>query len=54
MFDDRMQMGFTDKAKDIAECETCGARTSRQINIEDIRRKLKIECEKCAEAKVKA
>lgn len=54
VFDDRMQMGFTDKAKDIAECETCGAKTSRQINIEDIRRKLKIECEKCAEAKVKA
>jgi UPF0176 protein len=54
VFDDRMQMGFTDKAKDIAECETCGAKTSRQINIEDIRRKLKIECEACAEEKVKA
>lgn len=54
VFDDRMQMGFTDKAKDIAECETCGAKTSRQINIEDIRRKLKIECEECAKEKVKA
>lgn len=54
VFDDRMQIGFTPEAKDIAECETCGARTSRQVNIEDIRRKLKIECVDCAKAKLKA
>ena len=53
VFDDRMKVGFSDKAKDIAECETCGAKTSRQINVEDIRRKLKIECEACAEKKEK-
>ncbi len=54
VFDDRMQMGFSDQAEDIAECESCGERTSRQINIEDIRRKLKIECEACAQAKIRA
>jgi predicted sulfurtransferase len=24
VFDDRMQMGFSDKSKDIADCENCG------------------------------
>ena len=48
VFDDRMQMGFSDKAKDIAECELCGAKTSHQVNSTNIRRKLHVICEKCA------
>lgn len=48
VFDDRMQIGFSDKAKDIAVCETCGDKTSRQINSTNIRRKLIVECENCA------
>ncbi len=47
VFDDRMQMGFSDKAKDIAECEKCGAKTSNQINSTNIRRKLHVVCEPC-------
>lgn len=48
VFDDRMQMGFSDKAKDIAECEKCGKKTSNQINSTNIRRKLHVMCEECA------
>ncbi len=47
VFDDRMQMGFSDKAKDIAACETCGKKTSHQINSTNIRRKLHVMCESC-------
>lgn len=47
VFDDRMQMGFSDKAKDIADCEKCGAKTSNQINSSNIRRKLHVICENC-------
>jgi UPF0176 protein len=47
VFDDRMQMGFSDKSKDIADCETCGKKTSRQINSTNIRRKLIVRCEDC-------
>ena len=53
VFDDRMQMGFTDKAKDIAECEKCGKKTSHQVNSTDVRRKLHILCEDCADQRVK-
>lgn len=48
VFDDRMQMGFSDKSKDIADCEKCGKKTSRQENSENIRRKLSVICEDCA------
>ncbi len=48
VFDDRMQMGFSDKAKDIAECESCGKKTSNQVNSTNIRRKLHVMCKDCA------
>lgn len=48
VFDDRMQMGFSNNAKDIANCEQCGASTSNQINSTNIRRKLHVVCEDCA------
>lgn len=48
VFDDRMQMGFSDKAKDIAVCESCGEKTSHQINSSNVRRKLHVICEECA------
>lgn len=47
IFDDRMQIGFSDHAKDIAECEVCGAKTSRQVNSTNLRRRLHIVCENC-------
>lgn len=47
VFDDRMQMGFSDKSKDIAECEQCGKKTSNQVNSTNIRRKLHVVCESC-------
>lgn len=49
VFDDRMQLAFSDKAKDIADCEVCGVKTSHQINSTNIRRKLHVMCESCAE-----
>lgn len=49
VFDDRMQMGFSDKAKDIAKCEKCGVSTSHQINSTNVRRKLHVMCESCAQ-----
>lgn len=48
VFDDRMKMGFSDKALDIASCEKCGTKTSNQINSTNIRRKLHVVCETCA------
>ncbi|MFZ1323710.1 MAG: rhodanese-related sulfurtransferase [Candidatus Saccharimonadales bacterium] len=54
VFDDRMQMGFSDKAVDIAVCEGCGKKTSNQINSTNIRRKLHVMCEVCAQDKVPA
>jgi UPF0176 protein len=48
VFDDRMQMGFSDNAKDIAECEKCGNKTSNLVNSSNIRRKLHVVCEECA------
>lgn len=49
VFDNRMQMGFSDKAKDIAACELCGAKTSNQVNSTNIRRKLHVVCEDCVQ-----
>lgn len=49
VFDDRMQMGFSDKAKDIASCEKCGVKTSHQINSTNVRRRLHVVCETCSE-----
>lgn len=48
VFDDRVQMGFSDKAKDIASCEQCGAKTSNLVNSTNIRRKLHVMCQNCA------
>lgn len=48
VFDDRMQMGFSENAKDIAECEYCGTKTSHQVNSTNVRRKLHVVCENCA------
>ncbi len=48
VFDDRMKIGFSDKAKDIAACEQCGTTTSHQINSTNVRRKLHVMCEACA------
>jgi len=47
VFDKRMKLGFSDKAKDIAICEKCGQKTSNQINSTNIRRRLHIVCEAC-------
>lgn len=52
VFDDRMQMGFSDNAKDIADCENCGKKTSHQINSTNIRRKLHVICQECASDRV--
>jgi len=54
VFDNRMQMGFSDKSKDIANCEKCGKKTSNLINSPNIRRKLHVMCETCAKEQVKA
>lgn len=48
IFDNRMQIGFSDKAKDIATCEVCGAKTSHLVNNTNVRRQLHVMCEKCA------
>ncbi len=48
VFDDRMQMSFSDEAEDIAECEQCGKKTSNLQNSENIRRQLHVVCESCA------
>lgn len=49
VFDDRMKMGFSKNAKDIAACEKCGAKTSNLVNATNIRRRLHVICEACAE-----
>jgi UPF0176 protein len=48
VFDKRMHIAFSDRAKDIATCEQCGQHTSNQINSTNIRRRLHIICKKCA------
>jgi UPF0176 protein len=52
VFDDRMKMGFSDKSKDIADCEKCGKKTSNMVNSTNIRRKLHVVCEDCAKVAV--
>lgn len=52
VFDDRMQIGFSDKAVDIASCETCGTKTSDQINSTNIRRKLHVVCKACQQVSI--
>jgi UPF0176 protein len=47
VFDNRMKMGFSDKAKDIAACEVCGVKTSHQVNSANVRRRLHVMCELC-------
>lgn len=47
VFDNRMKMGFTKNAKNIASCEVCGKKTSNQINSTNIRRKLHVICKSC-------
>lgn len=47
VFDDRMQIGFSDKARDIASCHRCGTPTSRQVNSLGVHRKLYVCCENC-------
>lgn len=54
VFDDRMQMGFSDKAKDIASCEKCGIKTSHQVNSTNVRRKLHVICETCTKKATKS
>lgn len=48
VFDDRMKMGFSDKSKDIAQCENCGKNTSNMVNSTNVRRKLHVVCEECS------
>lgn len=48
VFDDRMQIGFSENAKDIANCEKCGKSTSNLVNSTNVRRKLHVMCEKCS------
>jgi len=48
VFDDRMQMGFSEDAEDIATCEECGTKTSNVMNSTDVRRQLHVVCETCS------
>jgi len=48
VFDDRMGMKFSDKAKDIAACVHCGAKTSNFENCANLQcNKLTLICEEC-------
>jgi UPF0176 protein len=47
VFDKRMKLSFSKKAKDIAVCESCGHKTSNQVNSTNIRRRLHVICENC-------
>ena len=49
VFDDRLNVNFTDKAKTIGECENCGAGTSRFRNCSALSCKdLVLLCDECA------
>ncbi len=49
VFDRRMNVAFSDKAKDIGECSHCGAKTSNFINCaNESCNDLVLVCEKCA------
>jgi UPF0176 protein len=50
VFDDRIQKGFTDKAKDIGECVHCSSKTSNYVNCANKQcNKLILVCESCAD-----
>lgn len=50
VFDDRMNVNFTDKAKTIGECEACGAATSKFRNCTNLACKdLVLLCDACAD-----
>ncbi len=52
VFDKRMSLGFSDKAKDIGECSLCGAITSNFENCAEVScNDLILACEKCAREK---
>jgi UPF0176 protein len=49
VFDDRVQMGFTDQAKDIGECTHCAGTTSRYVNCTNKTcNRLILICDNCA------
>lgn len=48
VFDSRMQVAFSDHAKDIGMCHACGTPTSRQVNSTGHIRRLHECCEDCA------
>lgn len=49
VFDKRMTVAFSDKAKDLADCLHCGAKTSNFINCADVScNELIIVCQDCA------
>lgn len=51
IFDDRMQMQFSDSAKDIGECIHCQGKTSNYINCANKQcNRLVLVCENCANA----
>lgn len=51
VFDKRMSLGFSEKAKDIGECSLCGNTTSNFENCADMScNDLILACEKCVEA----
>ncbi len=47
VFDNRMQIGFSNHSQDIAVCEVCGKPTSNLVNSTDVRRELHIVCSEC-------
>lgn len=50
VFDGRMGVKFSDKAKDIADCVHCAARTSRYTNCANVAcNELIVVCEKCTD-----
>ncbi len=50
VFDDRMGVKFSDKAKDIGDCAHCGGKTSRYTNCANLTcNDLIVVCENCAE-----
>lgn len=53
VFDERMKIGFSEAARDIGICEQCAKNTSHQVNSTNIRRKLHVLCESCAEKSLK-
>lgn len=47
VFDGRMKMGFSDKAKDIGVCIQCASNTSDHVNCDDCNKQI-VVCAKCA------